>query len=133
MKYKTIEKYNEELKEMEEHLGKMESYIEKHPESLGTQGNYETYKQIYNFFKEDKSEFINQTNIINLILNGKLIRKGLEMERLSNLSNHFNNTTNIVTILVENDFHTENLLVKGISPDPIRLHMDFRIPQKTMF
>ncbi len=64
MRFKTIEKYDKELSEMEEDLTEMKEYIEKHPEKFGTKGNYETYKYVYEIFRKDKQEFIDEINTI---------------------------------------------------------------------
>ena len=128
MKYKTLEKYDKELKEMEETLTEMEEYIEKHPEKFGTKGNYETYKYVYNIFKDDKTDFINQTNMINLILKGELIKESLDVNELSNLSKHFNETNNMTRNLLENDFSPENFLVKEISQGSYKITFAFPNP-----
>jgi len=47
MVFDTLEDYDKELNEMETDLSEMEAYLQKHPESFGTQGNYETYKYVY--------------------------------------------------------------------------------------
>ena len=128
MKYRTLEKYDKELKEMEKTLHEMETFIEKHPDEFGTKGNYETYKYVYNIFKEDKVDFINQTNIINLILKGKLINKSLDVKELSNLTTQLNETKNMTTKLLCTDTNHENLLVKEISEGSYKITFGFPNP-----
>lgn len=65
MKFKNLEEYDKELKDFENLLTEMKEHIEKHPEELGTAGNYETLNYAYNLLKNDKAEFIKELNQIN--------------------------------------------------------------------
>lgn len=75
----------------------MEKYLKRHPESIGTRGNYETCQYIYKIFKDDKIDFIDQTNRVNLILKGESTNNSLNISDFYNLSNHLNETKNILT------------------------------------
>ncbi len=58
----------------------------------------------------------------------KLNKKSLNVEELFNLSNHFNETKNITTNLLENNLNNENLLVKEISQGSYKITFAFPNP-----
>ena len=128
MKYRTLEKYDKELKSMEKTMHEMETFIAEHPNEIGTQGNYETYKYVYNIFKEDKIDFIKQTNKINLTLKGDLIKESLNVMELSYLTKQLNKTNIMTTDLFEENPNPENLLVKEISDGSYKITFSFPNP-----
>lgn len=93
MRFETLEEYDDELNEMKEDLSRMKEYIEKHPDELGTKGNYEGYEYIYNLFRREKIEFITQLNQINLKLTGNLINDSLTPYEFHRLSDNLKNLT----------------------------------------
>lgn len=128
MKYETLEKYDKELNEIKEDLMNMEKYLKRHPESIGTRGNYETCQYIYKIFKEDKIDFIDQTNRVNLILKGESTNNSLNISDFYNLSNHLNETKNILTISSEKKLNQEKLLVQEISEGSYKITYGFENP-----
>ena len=106
----------------------METFIAEHPNEIGTQGNYETYKYVYNIFKEDKIDFIKQTNKINLTLKGDLIKESLNVMELSYLTKQLNKTNIMTTDLFEENPNPENLLVKEISDGSYKITFSFPNP-----
>ena len=114
--FKTLEAYDNELSKMKTELNETKEYIEKHPEKLGTKGNYETLKFLYDLFNKDKLEFIKEVNNLNLKLNGNLPNNSLSIKEFNKLSNNFNDTTNSGISLLEDNFNSnEEYLVKNIS------------------
>lgn len=128
MKLETLEDFDRELEDMEKSLAEMEEYIEKHPERLGTQGNYETYKYVYNVFKNDKQDFIKDLNMINLNLKNKSVHKGIEITNFNTLTNNFYKTEKSTTTLLNSSFNSEELLVKGISEGSYNITFAFANP-----
>lgn len=128
MKYETLEKYDKELNEIKEDLMNMEKYLKRHPESIGTRGNYETCQYIYKIFKEDKIDFINQTNRVNLTLKGESTNNSLNISDFYNLSNHLNETKNILTTPFEKKLIQEDLLVQEISEGSYKITYGFENP-----
>lgn len=128
MKLETLEDFDRELEDMEKSLAEMEEYIEKHPERLGTQGNYETYKYVYNVFKNDKQDFIKDLNMINLNLKNKSVHKGIEITNFNSLTNNFYKTEKSTTTLLNSSFNSEELLVKGISEESYNITFAFANP-----
>lgn len=128
MKYKTLEKYDKELNEIKEDLTNMEKYLKRHPKSIGTRGNYEICQYIYKIFEEDKVEFIKQTNRVNLILKGESTNNSLNISDFYNLSNHLNETKNILTTPFEKKLIQEDLLVQEISEGSYKITYGFENP-----
>ncbi len=95
MGFKTIEEYNEDVKDMEENLKKMEELIEKHSDKKCLQGNYETYKYAYDILKKDRMRFIDTVNLINLQFDDDLEKGGLTITEFYNLTTNFNKLINL--------------------------------------
>ena len=108
MLLKTLEDYDRELSKMENTLTRMEKYIEKHPEKLGYAGNYETLKYIYNIYKQERTEFVEDLTDINLNLKGKSLNNGLTVHKLSNLIDTFNQ-------IEKSTENSDDFIVKSIS------------------
>ena len=68
MKFKTIEDYDDYLNGIQKDLDEIGKYLKEHPESLGTKGNYETLESLYDIYTNNKLEFIQKLNEINLKL-----------------------------------------------------------------
>ena len=128
MKFKTLEKYDAEIKDIENILNDMEKYIEKHPSDLGTAGNYDSLKYVYNILKKDQTNFIKQINQINLKLDGNLLQEGLYITELTELSKLFNNTENSTILLKNNLITRENLMIKEISEGSYNITFAFENP-----
>lgn len=129
MFYKTIEEYDHELKEMELELEETKEYVKKHPEKLGTRGNYETMKYLYKVFKEDKIEFINNITNFNLNLQGESLIQPLSTMNLNILNTKFNKTTNLTMNLLENKICSpEEFLNKSISQGSYKITFAFPNP-----
>lgn len=129
MFYKTIEEYERELKEMEIELEETKEYIKKHPEKLGTQGNYKTMKYLYKVFKEDKINFINDVTTFNLKLHGESLIQPISIQNLNSLNIKFNETTNsAITLLKNKTISSEELLNKSISKGSYNIIFAFSNP-----
>lgn len=127
--FKTLEAYDNELSKMKTELNETKEYIEKHPEKLGTKGNYETLKFLYDLFNKDKLEFIKEVNNLNLKLNGNLPNNSLSIKEFNKLSNNFNDTTNSGISLLEDNFNSnEEYLVKNISEGSYNITFAFENP-----
>lgn len=99
---------------METDLSEMEAYLQKHPDKFGTQGNYETYKYVYDIYKNDKIRFIEEINHIHLRLNNEQ-NNILNVTELNKVSNNFNQTEFLTTnLLSETTPNNEDLIVKEI-------------------
>lgn len=127
MKLTSLEDYDKELIDMEESLAEMEEYIKEHPERLGYAGNYETYKYVYNIFKNDKLEFIAQLTEINLKLTRNPFNEGMHVINFTTLSNNFNETEKLTTNLLNSNF-TEELLINRISEGSFKITFSFPNP-----
>lgn len=114
MVFDTLEDYDKELNEMETDLSEMEAYLQKHPDKFGTQGNYETYKYVYDIYKNDKIRFIEEINHIHLRLNNEQ-NNILNVTELNKVSNNFNQIEFLTTnLLSETTPNNEDLIVKEI-------------------
>ena len=128
MIFSTIERYNEELKDMQQELDETNEYLKKHPEKHGTKGNYETLKYLYGLFSEDRINFIKDTNDFNLRLLDKN-EASMPLIRFNNLSNKFNDITNFtIGILENNNNYKEELNVKSISKGSYKITFEFPNP-----
>lgn len=58
MSFKTIEEYDDELREMESRLDGMEERIKEHPERKGIALNYKSFKQLYDIVSNDREEYL---------------------------------------------------------------------------
>ena len=128
MVFDTLEDYDKELKEMEADLSEMEEYLKKHPDKFGTQGNYETYKYVYDIYKNDKIRFIEEINHIHLRLNNEQ-NNILNVPELNKVSNNFNQTEFLTTNqLSETTPNNEDLIVKEISQGSYKITFAFPNP-----
>lgn len=128
MVFDTLEDYDKELKEMEADLSEMEEYLKKHPDKFGTQGNYETYKYVYDIYKNDKIRFIEEINHIHLRLNNEQ-NNILNVTELNKVSNNFNQTEFLTTnLLSETTPNNEDLIVKEISQGSYKITFAFPNP-----
>lgn len=122
-----LEEYNKEIKEMEVFLSEIKEYLEKHPEKLGTQGNYETMKYLYEIMKNDKIQFINQINDIHLKINGKS-SNSLTVNELNRITREFNETENSTMNIMQNSNYKEELLVNKVSQGSYKITFAFKNP-----
>lgn len=129
MRYETLEEYNKELDEMEKSLAEMEEYLEKHPEKFGTRGNYETYKYVYNIFKNEKVEFLKEINEINLHLKGSSLINELTLNNFDNLQKRFNDVENSTGKLLEKTGNlNEKLKMTSITEGSYKITFAFENP-----
>ena len=128
MKFKTIEEYDNYLNEIKEELDEIEEYLKERPESFGTKGNYETIKYVYDTYKNNKMEFIQKLNEINLRLDGNQMNKPLSLDNMYQLGNKFNNTKNSAINLLEANFTVEELLIEEISKGSYNIKFSFPNP-----
>lgn len=129
MRYETLEEYNEELNEMESSLAEMEEYLEEHPEKFGTRGNYETYKYVYNIYKNEKMEFLNEINEINIHLKGSSLINKLTLNNFDNLQKRFNDVENSTGKLLENSENlNEKLKMTSITEGSYKITFAFENP-----
>lgn len=127
MIFKTLKEYDKELKEMEIELNDAEEYIEKHPEAIGVKGNYETMKYVYQVFQEEKRDFIQKTNEINLNLKSNMLNGSMKISNIFSLSKKFNTVKNITTSSL-GDYLNEELLIKEISQGSYNIKFAFPNP-----
>ena len=127
MIFKTLKEYDKELKEMEIELNDAEEYIEKHPEAIGVKGNYETMKYVYQAFQEEKRDFIQKTNEINLNLKSNMLNGSMKISNIFSLSKKFNTVKNITTSSL-GDYLNEELLIKEISQGSYNIKFAFPNP-----
>lgn len=127
MIFKTLKEYDKELKEMEIELNDAEEYIEKHPEAIGVKGNYETMKYVYQVFQEEKRDFIQKTNEINLNLKSNMLNESMKISNIFSLSKKFNTVKNITTSSL-GDYLNEELLIKEISQGSYNIKFAFPNP-----
>ena len=123
MKFETLEDYDIELTSMKQTLAEMEDYIQEHPERLGYAGNYQTLKYVFEIYLQNRNEFIEELNEINLNLKGESLNNELTISELTELSKKFNETENYLT-----DYYTEDLIVKNISQGSYHIKFAFKNP-----
>lgn len=129
MRFKTIEDYNDYLNEMKEELKEIKEYLKEHPEKSGTQGNYETILYVYDIYKNNRLEFIQKINEINLKLEGNYLKTPLSIDNMYSLGNMFNETTNSTTSLLKVDHaRNEELLIEEISKGSYNIKFSFQNP-----
>lgn len=128
MEFKTIEEYNEDVKDMEENLKKMEELIEKHSDKEGLQGNYETYKYAYDILKKDRIRFIDNINQINLQFDDDLEKGGLTITEFHNLTTNFNKMINLAAELFSNKNLDEDLFINEIKNHHYKITLSFLNP-----
>nr|WP_295163166.1 hypothetical protein [uncultured Methanobrevibacter sp.] len=129
MKFKTIEDYDEYLNEIKQDLDEIDEYLKEHPESIGTKGNYETIKYVYDIYKNNRCKFIQKLNEINLKLEGKTLNKPLSLNNMYSLSLKFNTAKNSTINLIDMNFTTpEDLLIEKISKGSYNITFSFPNP-----
>lgn len=128
MRFETIEEYNNKLKEIEQTLSKLEPYIKKHPEELGTKDYYETYKQTYNIINNDKFLFIDEINLINFQFDDDLEKKALTISEFYNLTNNLNKIINLATKTFTDENTEEYLLVNSLITKHCKITLSFPNP-----
>lgn len=129
MLFGTLEEYNKELAYMEKMLSRMEKRIQENSNEIGTQGNYNSMKYLYNHFSEDKQDFISMMNEINLKLKGNLVDNSLLVNNVSALNNKFNDINFVSTNILDSDFNSNQvLLVKEISEGSYNIKYAFPNP-----
>lgn len=126
MLFTTIERYNKELEDMKIELKETKEYLENHPEKLGTRGNYNTLKYLYNLFNQDKIDFIKEMNNFNLKL--VKINDPISIKSVYELNKKFNNITNAMTNLIENTNNIEELHLKSIAEGSYKITFAFKNP-----
>lgn len=130
MKFETLEDYEKELKDIEKTLKEMEEYLEKHPEKLGTQGNHDTLKYVYNILQNDKIRFIEEMNKITLQLKGDSINEGIGIINFTTLTNNFYETEKLTTKLLDSNFEKGELLISEISEGSLNITFAFTNPSE---
>lgn len=129
MKFKTIEDYDDYLNGIQKDLDKIGKYLKEHPESLGTKGNYETLESLYDIYANNKLEFIQKLNEINLKLEGNQLNNPLSLKNMYSLGNKFNNAKNSTINLLEVNFvSNEDLLIEEISKGSYNIKFSFPNP-----
>ena len=129
MKFKTLEDYDDYLNGLQKDLEKISKYLKEHPESLGTKGNYETLEHIYNIYSNNKLEFIQELNKINLKLEGDKLDNPLSLKNMYSLVKKFNDTKNsTVNLLEANIVSDEDLLIEEISKGSYNIKFSFPNP-----
>lgn len=129
MKFKTIEDYDDYLNGIQKDLDKIGKYLKEHPESFGTKGNYETLEYLYDIYANNKLEFIQKLNEINLRLEGNQLNNPLSLKNMYSLGNKFNNAKNSTINLLEVNFvSNEDLLIEEISKGSYNIKFSFPNP-----
>lgn len=128
MRLETLEDYNNELNDMKKTLNEMEEYIKKHPERLGYAGNYETLKYIYEIYLENKINFINDLNDMDLRLSGNELNNPLPLNNMYALGNALTKANNSVTHILTKLRSNEVLTVKNISLGSYNIKFAFQNP-----
>ena len=128
MKLETVEDYNNELNDMDKTLTEMEEYIKKHPERLGYAGNYKTLKYIYEIYSQDKIDFVNELNDMDLKLKGNELKTPLLLANMYSLGNAFTIANHSVTNLLTETNINEELTVKEISLCSYNIKFAFQNP-----
>lgn len=126
MIFTTIEEYDKELKDMELELKETEEYLKNHPEKQGTKGNYETMKYLYNLISQNRIEFIKEINNFNLRLYHT--KESLPINSVYKLNKRFNEITNSITSILENNNYQEELHLKSISKGSYKITFAFPNP-----
>lgn len=106
----------------------MEEYIKKHPQRLGYAGNYKTLKYIYEIYDQDKIDFINELNDMDLKLKGDELKTPLLLPNMYSLGKAFTIANNSVTNLLSENNLNEDLIVKGISLGSYNIKFAFQNP-----
>ena len=128
MLFKTIEEFNKELNEMQIEIDDTEEYLKKHPNEYGTLGNFKTMQELYEIFKQDKIDFVNELNDMDLKLKGKELKTPLLLSNMYSLGNAFTMTNNSVTNSLTETNLNEDLIVKGISLGSYNIKFAFQNP-----
>lgn len=129
MKFETIEDYDDYLNGIQKDLDEIGKYLKEHPESLGTKGNYETLESLYDIYTNNKLEFIQKLNEINLKLEGNQLNNPLSLKNMYSLGNKFNNAKNSTINLLEVNFvSNEDLLIEEISKGSYNIKFSFPNP-----
>ena len=128
MLFKTIEEFNKELTEMQNEIDDTEEYLKKHPKEYGTRGNFKTMKELYEIFKQDKINFINDLNDMDLKLKGDELRTPLLLPDMYSLGNAFTMANHSVTNLLTETNLNEELTVKEVSLGSYNIKFAFQNP-----
>ncbi|MBQ7927425.1 MAG: hypothetical protein IJ287_01570 [Methanobrevibacter sp.] len=129
MKFKTIEEYDNYLNEIKQDLEEIAEYLKEHPESQGTKGNYETIKHIFDIYNNNRYNFIQKLNEINLKLDGTHMNKPLSLTNMYSLSHKFNTVKNSTINLIEINLNTaEDLHIEEISKGSYNIKFSFPNP-----
>ena len=128
MLFKTIEEFNKELNEMKNEIDDTEEYLKKHPKEYGTQGNFKTMKELYEIFKQDKIDFINDLNDMDLKLKGDELKTPLLLPDMYSLGNAFTLANHSVTNLLTENNLNEELTVKEVSLGSYNIKFAFQNP-----
>ncbi len=128
MLFRTIEEYDKELKEMEIEIEDIKEYLKKHPEQYGTLGNFKTMKELYEIFKQDKIDFIQDVNDMNLKLKGDQLQSPLTSTQLNTLGQTFKTVEHAMTNLLTKNNPNEDLLIKCVSLGSYNIKFAFQNP-----
>ena len=128
MLFKTIEEFNKELTEMQNEIDDTEEYLKKDPKEYGTRGNFKTMKELYEIFKQDKINFINDLNDMDLKLKGDELRTPLLLPDMYSLGNAFTMANHSVTNLLTETNLNEELTVKEVSLGSYNIKFAFQNP-----
>lgn len=56
MRFRTVDEYDGEIKDIERMLDELLDYVNNHPEKIGVQGNYELLKYIRDELKKERDK-----------------------------------------------------------------------------
>lgn len=128
--FKRIEEFDEEIEALKSDILETEEYLKNHPEKLGTLGNYNTMKEIYEIYLKNRKKFIDTHCDLNLKLSGKQLNAPLSNSSLYSLLNTLYETNNSI---IPNINENEEFLIKNVSEGSYTITFGFENPTEDDF